>query len=501
MPDPKDILGALHDIRSGTVKTPLDFCIQQIFEKADPALCYLPEGVAVIRAAATADPSEFYAAIEKLKKRFGKDFAVNRFKANVKQVKAELTTADLAEHPSQLIRSENGKVLVGYENALQYFVGAKEWRDVLGFNEFTGGIELLKPPPEPINQQSGHEVEDHFDTDATRWLERRSGLMFKPDTVHRIIDVIARQNAFHPVRDYLLGLPAWDGEQRISTWLTDYCGVNPGSDTEPNNFVRFVGRMFLISAVARILQPGCQVDHMLVWEGKTGIGKSSAAKALVPNEKWFTNQLEDFANKDASMQVRGAWIIEIPEMDTWTRADEKTAKRFIDRREERLRLPYGRRLTRFSRQCVFIGTTEKDDWSHSETLRRQWPVRCNYIDLENIARDRDMLWAEALVAFRAGERWHPEGIEIIEAATEQRKRHAEDVWSDQVLQKADEKTTMKDYITVAEMLQELGISKDRWDARAAQRVGSILRLNGWEKSQKRVNGSNPIGVYRKREKE
>jgi len=251
-------------------------------------------------------------------------------------------------------------------------------------------------------------------------------LTFKRDHAHHAIESLAHANPFHPPRDYLLGLK-WDGVHRLSTWLFEYCGVDPGSDEAPS-IAGFAGRKFMISAVARILDPGCQVDYMLVLEGKTGTGKSSAVAALVPDPKWFTDHISDLSTPQASQDIRGVWIVEFPDLDTWGRADEKTAKPFISRRKERFRQPYGRRVASFNRQCVFFGTTEKDDWSHSETARRQWPVKCGEIDLAGIKRDRDQLWAEAVVAFKAGEKWHPDRDQTRELAVEQKKRYSADPW-------------------------------------------------------------------------
>jgi predicted P-loop ATPase len=132
-----------------------------------------------------------------------------------------------------------------------------------------------------------------------RWLERK-GLMVKPDLVRRVVDSIAHRNSFHPVRDYLESLPAWDGKPRIGSWLIEYCGVE-SSDANPNYYAMSVGEKFLISAIALILAAGCKADHILVLEGIQGIGKSTAA--LILAGEWFTDQLGEVGSKDASMQV------------------------------------------------------------------------------------------------------------------------------------------------------------------------------------------------------
>jgi predicted P-loop ATPase len=149
---------------------------------------------------------------------------------------------------------------------------------------------------------------------------------------------MARLNAFHPVRDYLNGLPGWDGTRRIATWLIDYCKVSPTvlnekDEAVPNIFAMEAGARFLISAIARIFQPGCKADHVLMLEGKTGIGKSTTVRILA-GEEYFTDQLSDLGSKDASMQIRGIWIVEIAELHALSKSDRENAKKFVSQQFE-----------------------------------------------------------------------------------------------------------------------------------------------------------------------
>src|SRR5262249_42457903 len=152
----------------------------------------------------------------------------------------------------------------------------------------TGGYVIQKEAPSPITAQIGQEIEDHFDTEVVRWLERK-GVMAKPDMVRRVVDGWARRHPYHPIKEYLESLPPWDGVKRIGTWLIDYCGVD-SSDQEPNVFAMAVGEKFLISAVARVMEPGCKVDTLLVLEGPQGIFKSMVPRILA-GDNYFSDQL------------------------------------------------------------------------------------------------------------------------------------------------------------------------------------------------------------------
>lgn len=465
--------------------------------------CYLPEGVNLIRAAAAATPSEAMAAQAKLKAKFGKDFNIPRFRTCVREAKESLTVPTETDNdPPAILRDGNGKILAGLENANIYFSSSPDWSGVIALNEFTGGIELRRPAPSPVSQPPGSEIEDVFDTHATRWLERRAHMLFKPEIVHRVVNDLATQNRFHPVREHLQLLPAWDGVERISNWLFAYCGVDPGSDTKPNHFAANVGRRFLISMIARPMCPRpTQVDHVLVLEGKTGIGKSSLAKLLCGNMEWFTDQMPEMGTKDASMAVRGSWIVEFADLDGLNKVDERTAKKFISQQFDRFRLPYGKRVARFNRQCVFIGTTERSDWMKSETGRRWWPVLCRRIDLDAFAAARDQLLAEALHCYAQGERWHLAGAdEVAEATSEQRKRFADDVWRERVLEimagLESESPYDNDWVPTQRVIDKMNIPMSQQNNFTIGRVGSILRMEGFIRKQIRVSGTQTWGHYR-----
>jgi predicted P-loop ATPase len=416
------------------------------------------------------------------------------------RVLEDISNVQFGDWKTRLLRGESGKLLPSYDNAAIMLENSPEWAGVLGFNEFSGAHSILKPPPSPVTGEVGSELQDHFDTECVRWLERR-GVMVRPDLVRRVIDSIARRNGYHPVRDYLEGLPTWDGQRRIGSWLIDYAGVQ-SSDGNPNSYAMAVGEKFLISAVARVMDPGCKADHLLVLEGPQGIGKSSAVRILA-SDQFFSDQLAELGSKDASMQNRGVWIIELSELGALTRGELEKQKAFLSQQVERFRLPYGHRLVHIPRQCVFIGTTNSDTWLRDETGgRRFWPVRCRQIDIAGLKRDRDQLWAEALHAYRSGVTWWLDDEQLVkEAAEEQRGRFAEDVWQADVLKHAEAEADHQEGFTggkldplgrgsvaIPDLLRRLGIETAKQDQSAANRVARCLKAGGWERFRKKTLG-------------
>jgi predicted P-loop ATPase len=392
-----------------------------------------------------------------------------------------------------------GKILPSYDNAAIAIENAPEWAGVLGFDEFTGQICVLRTPPSPISANVGVEITDCFVTESIRWLERH-GIMIGPTAAHQVINAVARRNSYHPVRNYLLGLE-WDSAPRLDTWLISYCGV-ASSGADPNEYAMAIGAKFLISAIARVFQPGCKADHMLVLEGEQGMKKSSVARILAGDD-WFTDAVREFGSKDCSMQMQGRWIIEVGELGAMKRVEVEHIKAFLSQQVERYRPPYGRFVINQPRQFVLLGTTNSDTYLPDETgNRRFWPIRCGRIDIEGLASDRDQIWAEALFRYNQGERWWLEDASTIEAAIEQQKaRYQEDPWQERVVEYAEEEAGLpinnpRGSASVTEILRRLGVETSKQDQGASNRVARCLKAAKWERFKSGPRGAR-LWRYRK----
>ena len=327
-------------------------------------------------------------------------------------------------------------------------------------------------------------------------------------TVHAVME-IARDNAFDPVLDYLRGVEGeWDGVERITRWLVDYCGAE---DTE---FNRAVGRKHLIASVRRARQPGVKYDDVLVMELPEGKNKSSAIEILAGRENFSDQTILGMPDRVAQELIEGVFLYEIADLTGITRADVDKIKAFASRNTDRARPAYGRVVEKRPRRCTFWGTTNDDHYLKSQTGNRRFlPVKVDRVDLDALRRDRDQLWGEAAAAETAGEL-----IMLAEqlwsaAADEQEKRRVLDPWEEiladipetvdigdnegpkRVIHRSagEERVTTYDLLTFV-----LRVPLPQQNTNHGQRLAGAMKKNGWQRPATtiRIEG-RPTRGYRR----
>lgn len=287
-----------------------------------------------------------------------------------------------------------------------------DWKGKLRFNELTQDVEYVG---NLINLKAARagllsKTED--------WLQKNEGLNLQTNVVKSRLATVARMNSYSPVEDYLNSL-VWDGVPRIDHFLETYCRaplVDVDGTTDITGYVRRVSAKWLISAVARALQPGCQVDTVVVLEGGQGKKKSTVLRALAG--EWYSTSPPHFNDKEAQIHLVQSWLVEISELSAMSRTDKEVQKKIFSELSDKFRPPYGVKAEVFKRRCIFVGTTNKFSYLSDDTgNRRFWCIRCGEQEMDDagVVRDRDQLWAEAVVRFRAGERWYMTAEEAEEA--------------------------------------------------------------------------------------
>ena len=333
----------------------------------------------------------------------------------------------------------------------------------------------------------------------SNWLQTSPYALDIAETVcGRALLLATRRHARNPVAEYLEGL-VWDGVPRIHEVLTRHCAAEGNKQ-----YVQEITRKFFISAAARGLMPGCKVDTVLVLQGPQGTKKTSFVEALAGS--WYTTVSGKTDDKDTRMQATSAWFVELSELASMGKSSVESLRGFLTQRVDHIRLPYAAAHEEFARRCVFVGTTNSEQpLIDQEGNRRFWVVTCGRIDLPEIERVRDQLWAEAVWCFRewvkekeAGVkeddqqyRWWLTPSEQLASDEENSIYQAENpMEADITMWVSQQKGAVKP-MTVTEVAKRvLSMTNEMLarDVSLIQRVGKSLKSLGWKKNRTRVLG-------------
>ncbi|MEB3165857.1 MAG: VapE domain-containing protein, partial [Cyanobacteriota bacterium] len=303
----------------------------------------------------------------------------------------------------------------------------------------------------------------------------------------------ANRDAYDPVQEWLEGNTAeplpmeqWEALEEHLLGITDPLGGT-------------ILRRFLIGAVARVLEPGCWWRCAPVLVGGQNKGKTELIRALAGD--WFLSGLGKL-DRDATQRLRRAWLVEMGELDGITRrSDQEHLKAFLTERVDTYRSPYARAEDSHPRRCVFIGTANGSPLRDSTGSTRFAVIATgdSPLPVAWVKEHRGAIWARALEQYRAGVSWtHTEEEQALIA--ERNGNHTVyDPWREVVSAFLDEQLKKQGGlglpVQMPDLYRALYLPIERQTNQTAERVGRILQGLGWEKAQRRHNGSSVRGWW------
>ena len=304
---------------------------------------------------------------------------------------------------TKLETNRKGEYQATIDNIVLILENDPRLKEKIALNEFTKGPVILGDLPwhKIKDVENGDPWKDSDDAALRHYIEAIYEIS-SPTKVNDALAIVQERHRFHPIREYLDGLK-WDNVPRLDRLLIDYLGA------EDCEYTKTVTRKAFTAAVARIYQPGIKFDYMLTMIGPQGIGKSLLLKML--GQRWFSDSITTVLGKEAYEQLQGAWIIEMAELTATRKAEVEAIKQFISKQEDIYRVAYGRRVSRFPRQCIFFGTTNDREFLRDKTgNRRFWPVEVGVGEItKSLWKDMtqeeiDQIWVEAKTVWEKGEK-------------------------------------------------------------------------------------------------
>ena len=297
-----------------------------------------------------------------------------------------------------LKRTKSGELVPSAVNIATILEKDKVFQPIV-YNTFSNVIDVRgKLPWKRYKQQWG----DSDLASCKIFFEKRYGIWSPTKFKDALLSVTTSCRQYHPVREYLNTLK-WDGISRIDSIFIDYLGA------ADNIYVREATRKMMTAAVKRIYEPGTKFDNMVVLVGPQGIGKSTIFNKL--GKDWFSDSLSltDMADKTGAEKIQGVWIMEIGELAGIRKMDLEKVKGFITTKDDKYRQAYGVYVESHPRQCILVGTTNAYGGFLRDSTgnRRFWPIEVNGNSIRKPwdldVLDIDMLWAEAVEYYHAGE--------------------------------------------------------------------------------------------------
>jgi predicted P-loop ATPase len=257
--------------------------------------------------------------------------------------------------------------------------------------------------------------------------------------------------------------------------------------------------------VRRAKEPGCKFDIMPVLEGPQGCGKSSLLATLAGLGENFTDvPILGRDTKVVAETVSGKWVVEISELAGLRRSEVEDVKALISRTDDRARLAYARFLESHPRRCVFVGTTNAREYLADDTGNRRFvPVRVGTIDLEALKRDRDQLFAEAVLREKNyGQLTLPMSVWHA-AATEGEARRVTDPWVERLRQALHRALSQRDFrlevlpenkmrITTTALEDLLVLPPHSSNPGTHRRIATAMHELGWAPRRWRADGADKV---------
>lgn len=210
----------------------------------------------------------------------------------------------------------------------------------------------------------------------------------------------------------------WDGKKRIRHFLKSVGCSAPGlPQREEEDYLETVFEGFLLSVLERnLVEDYSSIQFVLVMVGGQGVGKSTICERLALTKFHGSCAVSVHEQRRFYECCQGAVIVELKEGTQFNNDSDAELKATIDSTKVQFRKAYAAEPSAQIVHYSFIVTTNDENFlSDQSGNRRYFPVTVNLVargaDNHPIIFDVPeeeflQIWAEALVLFGQGLRWH-----------------------------------------------------------------------------------------------
>nr|WP_302707017.1 VapE domain-containing protein [uncultured Dialister sp.] len=282
-----------------------------------------------------------------------------------------------------------------------------------------------------IDVQGSKELESlDYNSQATsiRNMTTIYGVNLSKQDTNDFLDLIADENSYSPVCDYLMDCyKNYDGKDYITPLFNmlsldteipqdvDFCKIL---------FIKWLLECAIIPFNRKTMRKLATQQGVLVLVGGQGVGKTRFPLNTILKdmpEYLITGETIEPKDKDSVLRAIGCWIFELAEFSESSTAKQQDAlKSFIDREKDKIRPPYAHKAIDEPRTCVFYGTTNRTEFMYDPTGgRRWWPLAVTKINIDEDFNARQ-LWGQVMHLWKDE---HKEPYPLTEEETKKLKKH------------------------------------------------------------------------------
>ena len=243
-----------------------------------------------------------------------------------------------------------------------------------------------------------------------------------------VMDVLRSDFArlYHPVREYIEALPAWDGKDRVK----ELCGHVVESEElrvkSEESLLGWALHKWLVAMVATWMSDFSTNHEIFVLIGRQGIYKTTFFRHLLPPQLrmyFWENAHNSFSSKDDHLALAENCLVEIEEIDLQNPRDISELKALATSEKVKERRPYARFREEKHRLASFCGSGNQQRFLSDDTGNRRW--LCFMVDHIDDPRtwnlDYDQLYAQLRDELGQGFRYwfDPQEQRIVERQNQQ----------------------------------------------------------------------------------
>ena len=312
-------------------------------------------------------------------------------------------------------------------------------------------LDLIQPgcqTPLPLGGDGGGLLDERVVCSIRSQMAADTGKrVLKSDVMDVLRSDFAR--LYHPVREYIEALPAWDGKDRVKE-LCKHVKPTPAPSRREGSFdgtsltllsqgghaplpsggggggLEWALHKWLVAMVATWMSDFSTNHEIFVLIGRQGIYKTTFFRHLLPPQLrmyFWENAHNSFSSKDDHLALAENCLVEIEEIDLQNPRDISELKALATSEKVKERRPYARFREEKHRLASFCGSGNQQRFLSDDTGNRRW--LCFMVDHIDDPRtwnlDYDQLYAQLRDELRQGFRYwfDPQEQRIVERQNQQ----------------------------------------------------------------------------------